>query len=315
MCSRQASKNEAGPTFADRYSLLDLLGQGGFGIVNVAVDNLTGERVAVKSIRKDRMHGAGYKERLLIQRKVEQIEQEIRIIRLFNHPNIISFIDLVEDADYFRICMELCEGGNILDSIIKSRVPFTENDAHAMITNILGALRHCHSHGIVHRDIKPENIMLRRSDSLSDIKLIDFGLAIEENQIMGSRCSCGTVGYMAPEMYTNSKYNRAVDMWALGVFIFNLYFGTYPISPESRSALENGSFQFPCNFVVSDETRDFIAKLMCKDIMKRMTVETAFVHEWVRLQLLFTCIIYSSYERSNVSAETASRGSRSSIRG
>jgi serine/threonine protein kinase len=285
MCSRQASKNEAGPTSAYRYSLLDLLGQGGFGIVNVAVDNLTGARVAVKNIRKDRMHGAGYKERLLIQRKVEQIEKEIRILRLFNHPNIIKFIDLVEDADYFRICMELCEGGNILDTIIKSRVPFTEKDAHTMITSIIDALGHCHSLGIVHRDIKPENIMLTRSDSLSNIKLIDFGLAIEENQIIGSRCSCGTAGYMAPEMYSKCKYNRAVDMWALGVFMFNLYFGTYPISPESKAALENGSFQFPRNFHVSDETRDFIAKLMCRDVRKRLTVETAFLHEWVCLQI------------------------------
>jgi calcium-dependent protein kinase len=281
--------------FDSRFALGNVLGKGGYGTVSTAVDRITSERFAVKSILKDRLHGADYREKMRIRKKEEQIEKEIHFLRLLDHPNVIKFYALFDEEDYFLICMELCEGGDLFDKIIKSKTQFTENDVRNLMINILSALEHCHSRGIVHRDIKPENIMLTSLTSLSDIKLIDFGLAIEEVQIFPGNGVCGTVGFMAPEMYSNRKYNRAVDMWSLGVFMFILHFGYFPISPATASgrtntaALSNGFFQFPQNSSVSDELRDFIAKLMCKDVRSRLTVESALRHGWV-CRHLFTMV-------------------------
>jgi serine/threonine protein kinase len=282
------SRSQTAFEFESRFALGKLLASGEYGTVCVAIDPITKESFAVKSILKDHLHEHDYRRRLLICNKEDQIEREIRILRQLDHPNIIKFYAIFEEENYFRICMELCEGGDLFDKVITFKTQLAENDVRHLMHQILLALEHCHSLGIVHRDIKPENIMFTSRTSLSDIKLIGFGLAIEEAQIFPGIGICGTVGFMAPEIYTYRKYNRAVDMWSLGVFMFVLYFGYFPIAPLKQSgrtntaALLSGSFHFPQGTNVTDEARDFIGKLMCKDVRNRLTVESAAEHGWVR---------------------------------
>jgi serine/threonine protein kinase len=275
----------------EHYVFSTKLGEGGFGVVHIAVERETNERIAVKSIKKANLRGQNSKE--------SQIENEINIMRQLDHPNIIKFFGLVEDEKNFLICMECCEGRDLFDKIIMDKRKYTERDARDLVAIFIDALRHMHSHPshFVHRDIKAENIMLRYTDSLTDIRLIDFGLATEEHKIARYGAGrVGTEGYMAPEMYSYRGYTRAVDLWSLGVFMFILFYGQYPINPDNpqlRAKLHAGDFQFPVNsrVVVSDEARDFIAKLMHKDLSKRLTVDTALHHDWVRIFLFSHSVV------------------------
>lgn len=103
------------------------------------------------------------------------IEEEIKILRQLDHPNIIKYYETYEDKQHYYVIMEYCPGGELLEKIghYPSKV-FKESDACQIITKLLSAINHCHARGITHRDIKPNNIMIGAD---GEIKLIDFGLS------------------------------------------------------------------------------------------------------------------------------------------
>ena len=135
---------------------------------------------------------------------MEEIEEEIRILRELDHPNIVKYFETFEDVNYVFIVTELWSKGDMYD-LIKKKVEtegwFTELEAASMMKTLLKAVNHCHSMGIAHRDIKPENIMIGDDGNL---KLIDFGLS---KQVEGGENIFGAVGsayYVAPEVLKGS---------------------------------------------------------------------------------------------------------------
>ena len=113
--------------------------------------------------------------------------------------------------------MELLPGGELYDRIIDADVPMTEKKASELVFKIIKALVHCHDQNIIHRDLKPENIVF---DQYNEPKLVDFGLAIQNNSKEHTWMdSVGSPYYMAPEMLYG-KYGKEVDVWSMGVIIF-----------------------------------------------------------------------------------------------
>lgn len=140
------------------------LGHGKYGIVRRAVDKLTKEKVAVKSIFKQELCD------------IESLKTELNIIRNLNHPNIVRYITDHEDDRYLHIVMELCEGGELFDKLLK-KDKFDEFESANLMRDIFSAVCYCHEKDIVHRDLKPENFLYLTKKDDSPIKIIDFGLS------------------------------------------------------------------------------------------------------------------------------------------
>ena len=125
--------------------------------------------------------------------------------------------------------LELCEGGELYHRMHQKQ-SYSENEAKALLRQLLEAVGCIHSKGIMHRDIKPENILLVSKANDSDIKLSDFGLAKQskDSQFPRSFSICGSDFYLAPEVIKQEEYGREVDIWAVGVVAYVMLSGSLP---------------------------------------------------------------------------------------
>ncbi|KAJ6723148.1 CDPK-RELATED KINASE 3 [Salix koriyanagi] len=158
--------------FGAKYELGKEIGRGHFGhtcSATVKKGELKDQTVAVKIISKAKMTTAI---------SIEDVRREVKILRgLSGHRHLVKFYDACEDANNVYIVMELCEGGELLDRILARGGRYTEEDAKAIIVQILCVVAFCHLQGVVHRDLKPENFLFTSSSEDTDMKLIDFGLS------------------------------------------------------------------------------------------------------------------------------------------
>jgi len=131
---------------------------------------------------------------------VAAMQNEIEIMRSVNHPNIVNMTAVYEDKSYYCLVMELMQGGELFDHII-TKQNFSEAEAHKFMVPLFDAVMYCHDMGIIHRDLKPENLLFGTKD-LDDatIKISDFGLARYISNDHLATTTCGTPGYVAPEI-------------------------------------------------------------------------------------------------------------------
>lgn len=151
----------------DLYAVKENIGHGKFGMVREGFNKLTDQSVAIKIMHKANMTMAD----------LQLIQNEIEILRICQHPNIIRLYDVFENADDFYIVMEYCKGGDLFSYLEERSFKITESRAACIIYKLATSLFYLHSYGIVHRDLKPENIMMVDSSENSDIRLLDFGLS------------------------------------------------------------------------------------------------------------------------------------------
>ncbi|XP_020978629.1 CDPK-related kinase 5 isoform X2 [Arachis ipaensis] len=158
--------------FGNKFEVGSEVGRGHFGYTCAAKfkkGELKGQQVAVKVIPKAKMTTAI---------AIEDVRREVKILRaLTGHKNLVQFYDAYEDHDNVYIVMELCEGGELLDRILSRGGKYTEEDAKAVLRQILNVVAFCHLQGVVHRDLKPENFLFTSKDDNSELKAIDFGLS------------------------------------------------------------------------------------------------------------------------------------------
>ncbi|KAL3800881.1 hypothetical protein ACHAW5_002032 [Stephanodiscus triporus] len=259
-----------------------VLGTGSHSSVRVGIDRATGQRYAVKSVRKSDHKPGGLK-------------REIALLREVMHHSIIRLVDVFEDANNVHIVTDLCTGGELLDKIVrKSRggdndAPcFTEDEAARVIYQVLDAVSYMHERDIVHRDIKPENILFRTAEEDSPIQIIDLGLSRKhiENVDKPMSTFVGSPYYVAPEVLQN-RYDRLCDLWSVGVVAYILLCGYPPMNGPSDAAvlaaIRRGLFVFPFKdwHRTSRESRDFIGLLLQKDPRRRLTAWQAMNHPWI----------------------------------
>lgn len=165
---------------------------------------------------------------------------------------------------------------------------FTEAEARDVIAPIFDSLIYCHQLGIVHRDIKPENLLFSSKNlNKAVIKVADFGLARFVDEAQLATTTCGTPGYVAPEILEQKPYNQTCDFWSLGVVLFILLSGKPPFYDEDNFALFEKIKRIDYNFndpswsSISTEAKDFISKLLVANPEARPTGEQIMSHPWI----------------------------------
>ena len=187
------------------------------------------------------------------------------------------------------IITDLCLGGELFDRICR-KGNYYESDAANLVRTTCLAVDYLHDHGIVHRDLKPENLLFRTPAEDSDLLIADFGLSriIDDESFHVLTTTCGTPGYMAPEIFKKSGHGKPVDIWALGVIAYFLLSGYPPFdrdSPvEEMQAIMAGDYSFdPAEFWidVSEKAKGFIRSCLTVDPEKRWTVKQCLAHPWL----------------------------------
>ncbi len=184
---------------------------------------------------------------------------------------------------------DLALGGELFDRICR-KGSYYESDAADLIRATLSAVAYLHDHGIVHRDLKPENLLFRTPEDNADLLIADFGLSriMDEEQFHVLTTTCGTPGYMAPEIFKKSGHGKPVDVWAIGVITYFLLCGYTPFDRDSNleemQAILVADYSFtPIEYWrgVSQSARRFIQRCLTIDPTKRMTAHEALSHEWI----------------------------------
>eukprot|EP00929_Paragymnodinium_shiwhaense_P047984 TRINITY_DN24327_c0_g1_i1.p1 TRINITY_DN24327_c0_g1~~TRINITY_DN24327_c0_g1_i1.p1 ORF type:complete len:855 (-),score=194.10 TRINITY_DN24327_c0_g1_i1:279-2843(-) len=270
------------------YILGKTIGEGTFGKVKLGTHILTGEKVAVKILEK---------ERIVDVADVERVAREIHILKLIQHPHVIQLYEIIETPRQLYLITEYCSGGELFDHIVASgRVK--EREACRFFHQIIGGVEQIHRQNVVHRDLKPENLLL---DDQKNIKIVDFGLSntFQDGQLL--KTACGSPCYAAPEMIAGQRYvpNRC-DIWSCGVILFALVCGYLPFEDQNTSALYrkilNAEYQAPK--FISDAVRDLVARMLTTDPEQRITIPRIRAHPWYQqISEASHCIPESEGER------------------
>ena len=203
------------------YRIVGKLGEGGMGVVYRAEDLRLGRPVALK-VLAPRLAGDAVAR--------HRFEAEARAASALDHPNICSLYDVGETHDgRLFLALAFCEGETLRAAL--DRGPVEPPKAIEIALQIADGLAVAHAKGIVHRDVKPANVMVR-PDGL--VKILDFGVAKVERDagVTGPTDSIGSPAYMAPEQIQNARIGPAVDVWALGVVLYEMIAGCRPFEGD-----------------------------------------------------------------------------------
>ena len=261
------------------YEFISMLGNGSFGKVRLYRDKNYKELLfAIKTLKKEGITSYHF----------SLLKQEVDILSNMDHPNIVKYFGIFEDDYFIHIVMEYLKGQDLSKIIsLKNYTDFNENQMGQIIHQLLKALSFIHSKNIIHRDIKPENILFSDKRNIFSLKLIDFGLATFQEQ---EKKTAGTPMYMSPEMVDgNGTY--VSDIWSVGVVVYQMVTGKLPFDGGENDEnqilyehIKNDEYnKEKLNDVeCSDDVKDFIDKALQKDIKKRMTVQEALNHPWIK---------------------------------
>ena len=263
----------------DLYDIKQKLGKGKFGPVKLGINKETKDKVAVKVMNKNNMDSSD----------LELVRTEIEILKICQHPYIIKLYDIFENVDYIYIIMEYCPGGDLFSYLQKRHFILEEEKVAIIMYKLCKAVFYVHSYGIAHRDIKPENVLLTSEDENADIRLLDFGLS----KIVGPGQKCtepyGTLTYCAPEIILDKPYLKSVDSWSLGVMTYLMLSGSLPFTGKDEHEIAKNVVYSKVNFEkkpiwkeISNEAKDFIVKLLDKNLKTRIEMKAALEHPWFK---------------------------------
>jgi len=246
-------------------------------VVKEGTNQHSGEKAALKFIDKKFVDA----EDLLM------LSREIDIMKKIDHKNVLSLKEIYETPTELCLVMELVTGGELFFKIVEQG-SYCEQDASAIIRQILDGVKYLHSLGIAHRDLKPENLLCSGDGSNMTIKIADFGLSKIFAGGAQLETSCGTPDYAAPEVLTGEfAYDKSVDLWSVGVITYVLLCGYPPFYAQSQPLLFekiiNADYDFPEPewTYISETAKDFIKQLLVLDPKKRMNVEQCFNHPFL----------------------------------
>eukprot|EP01025_Chloroclados_australasicus_P008012 TRINITY_DN12738_c0_g1_i1.p2 TRINITY_DN12738_c0_g1~~TRINITY_DN12738_c0_g1_i1.p2 ORF type:complete len:347 (+),score=57.02 TRINITY_DN12738_c0_g1_i1:189-1229(+) len=277
-----------------RYKIVKQVGDGGFGVVMMAMDRQTKKDVAIKFM--DRRHLFGNPR--TIQDSVKRLQREICHHKLLSgHPNIIDFYEVFLTNHYLCIVMEYANGGDLFSVVEHCRengVCLSEDESRYFFQQLIFAIDHCHKQNVVNQDIKLENALLQQQpDGSWIVKLCDFGYS--KHLILNSRprhC-VGSLPYMCPEVLLadanpDQEYDaKKAEVWSCGVLLYSLLFGCYPFDPEQAYVeffflVKNMIYEFDDNIPVSDEAKDLISFMLLEEDM-RYSIEDVLKHKWFKV--------------------------------
>ena len=220
------------------------------------------------------------------QKLINQINKEISIMYNVNHPYSVKLVNHFEDNEKLYLIMELASNGNLYNFIQKSKKDKIKNIdlIKKYIIQTIEIIKYLHSLKIIYRDIKPENILLDKNDN---VKLCDYGWATYFTPGKFLTVYCGTPEYVSPEMLKKYPYNEKVDIWGIGVLIFELVFGYAPFSSnfnEDRyNNIKSGNIKWPSDLNEEyNDIKDLIEKILKINPNERISLNEIENHPWLK---------------------------------
>jgi serine/threonine protein kinase len=268
---------EKEPAVADFESLSKkALGEGAFGEVYKVRHKVSRELYAIKVVSK---------KKILDAELLPQLRREIRIMYSLSHPHIVKLYNHFEDDNNCYLVLELAEGGTLFQKLAKFK-SFDEAAAAQYMREVILAVEYLHSRDppIIHRDIKPENLLLDKEGRDGRIKLADFGWSNFFNSDRTRMTYCGTLDYLAPEMINQQGHSTNLDLWNLGVLLFELLTGTAPFQASNQQAMFEKILKvrinFPKNF--PPLAKDLISKMLKVNPIERISIQEIMNHPWMQ---------------------------------
>ncbi|KAG0148454.1 hypothetical protein CROQUDRAFT_41437 [Cronartium quercuum f. sp. fusiforme G11] len=261
-------------TIPRRFAIYKGLGQGSFGQVllasNADRDSQLGKLVALKLVKKKCLKKPQH---------IQHVKDEKDVLcRLPAHPHILKLWETMSDKHFLYLNMEYFPGGDMWQLMNSFGRPFTEEEAKFYSAQIASGLHHLHKHDIIYRDLKPDNIVIRAN---GHVALCDFGFAKHVRRQDGrTRTICGSIEFMAPEIFQGHPYTSAVDWWAFGALVYNFLVYAPPFD-FSLDSIRRGIYGFPVDNTYSASLRILIAGLLQKEPDRRSKGEKVCTHPWI----------------------------------
>ena len=259
----------------NQYRIKEIIGEGMFGKVKLAIHLITNEKVAIKIFDKGKIKS---------NKEKQYIEREISILKKLNHYNIIKLYNIIEDENYIYLIQEYISDKELLN-FIQTSEDLSEKDICRLYQQIISGIEYCHEMGIAHRDLKLQNILLNYK---KDIKIIDFGLSNNYDKDMDEllHSSCGSPIYAAPEMIKGIEYRGLnTDIWSSGIILYLMLCKCFPFNDKNNSKLYQkilaGKFNIPNN--LSNDAKDIIIKLLKVNPQERIKLNDIKNHPWFNL--------------------------------
>lgn len=245
------------------------LGRGKFGRVYLVRVKTTNFICALKSMKKSEL--VSFHAENLLQREYE-------IHKSLIHPNIAQLYGYFDDSKRVYLLVEYVPGGELYGHLQKAG-HFDDHRAAKYLVQVASALDYLHSRNVVHRDLKPENLLL---DSKDNIKLSDFGWSIHTRAARNT--VCGTLDYLPPEMIERQPHGYQVDIWALGILLYEFLVGKPPFEErqvnDTYRRIRDVNLKIPS--FVDPRAANLITRLLQRKPERRMPLAQLPNHSWVK---------------------------------
>lgn len=252
------------------WDLTHILGEGSYGTVMCAVNSETGERRAIKRIKRGTVSD------------MSRLDIEIQAMMMLRHPNVVHLEDIIETEENIFLVMELCGGGSLHENLTDK--PLDEDLARYYFNRLIDGLSYCHSQGVCHRDLRLENLLLADDGSL---KITDFGQAriFKKGWDLFSTQLVGSLHHLSPEQISGHCYSgEKVDVWSAGVILYCFLTANFPFASvdvtEMFDCIRNVRYELPD--ILSSEAKDLIQHILQVDPNNRLTLQAIKNHPWTR---------------------------------
>ena len=268
---------EAKPNL-DTFVFTDKLGSGTYATVYKAFKRWGNRQsVAVKCVKKSSLNKAS----------TENLLCEIGLLKKLQHPHIVKLIDFQWDDSFIYIIMEYCSGGD-LSHFIRSKRTLPEYTVKRFLQQLVKAMMYMRSNNVAHMDLKPQNILLTAPPN-PQLKIGDFGFAKHMDLNDELHVMRGSPLYMAPEIICRGKYDSRVDIWSIGVILYECLFGRAPFASKTLKELQDKIWdskpvEIPYGVTISDDCRDLLLRLLKRNPDDRITFDEFFQHPFVDLE-------------------------------
>lgn len=255
-------------SWGNNYKLTQKLGKGSFASVYKAVDERTGETVAIKVISIERIGND--------QRLHQNLMSEIDIMKNYKHSCICQLRENFSSSKHISLVLQYCAGGD-LQKFIRKTTRLSESVTRKFLVQLAAGLGFLHEKNIIHRDIKSQNILLSVASSDAQLKIADFGFAKHLEEAAMAHSVCGTPLYMAPEVFDRREYDSKVDIWSMGCVVYEMLTGYPPFRGSNPHELfknirDAKSLDVPQDVAISEDMMKLLRNTLERDPAKRSSL-------------------------------------------